>query len=111
MRQLALCAVVLLSACASSKYYEESLNTWIGADEQRLVNAWGAPVASYPMEKNEKIISYLHAGPANTMRDSRAKLSSASQEYCKTDFYLDGSNRIIRWHWDGRCAVRKPNRD
>jgi hypothetical protein len=105
---LAVFIALFLAGCASAKYYEESLNTWVGADEQKLVKSWGAPDSTYLTDDHKKIITYLKAGPANTERDSRAKLSSAAQEYCKTEFYMDELGHVARWRWEGRCASRKP---
>ena len=47
-----LCLGVFLSACASfqpetTKGYEQMLETWIGAPEDRLIAQWGIPTSLY----------------------------------------------------------------
>ena len=48
MRRLIIILISLLVAsCATTEAYEKILNSWIGAEEIRLVRGWGPPLQTY----------------------------------------------------------------
>lgn len=44
---LLLVAVALLSGCASEAKYKSNMDSWVGADETKLIRKWGPPVSVY----------------------------------------------------------------
>lgn len=53
-------AACFLSACATTKKYEEILGSWITEPESELIAAWGMPESEYPhpYKKGWKVMQY-----------------------------------------------------
>lgn len=59
MRQLAILAVLLLSACASGSDRNARLDRWIGASEKELVSTLGIPDKTYQLDRGTRLLSYV----------------------------------------------------
>lgn len=44
---LLLIAITLLSGCATEAKYKSNMDSWVGADEAKLIRKWGPPVSIY----------------------------------------------------------------
>jgi hypothetical protein len=45
-----ICALLVLTGCATSANYQKNLNAWIGEDESALVAKWGKPNKTYDVD-------------------------------------------------------------
>lgn len=59
MRQFALLAILLLSACASGSDRNARLDRWIGASEKELVSSLGIPDKTYQLDRSTRMLSYV----------------------------------------------------
>jgi len=98
----------LLAACASTANYEKILSSWVGSDENSLVQNWGPPTRVYNME-NGKILTYIHSAGSQATYDPLLRTSFAHENYCKTDFTLDGLSTVKSWRWEGNVCNARPS--
>ncbi|MBR1605497.1 MAG: hypothetical protein IJ660_05280 [Alphaproteobacteria bacterium] len=83
---------LLLSSCASSPDYSESLQVWIGANQQSLTNAWGNPATINYLTANQQLLTYFQISPNG-------------EEFCRTTFTVtDGSVTDFEFEGDN-CQV------
>lgn len=83
---------LILSSCASSPDYDESLQIWIGANQQSLTNAWGDPATINYLTDNQQLLTYFQTSPDG-------------QEFCRTTFTItDGSVTDFEYEGDN-CQV------
>ena len=91
-----------LSACASEDPavttapvpYDAAVSQWMDETESNLVNAWGIPSKSHPMETGGRIVEYTRTVAGKTV--------------CTTRFTIDG-NGLIRRTWFTGSDCRTPN--
>ncbi len=82
---------LVLSACAEPQVgkeivpYDKSVSQWVDDTEANLVNSWGIPSKSHPMETGGRIVEYTQAG-------------AQGKTVCTTRFTIDG-NGLIRKTW------------
>lgn len=102
-RVLALCAGLLLVACASQAGYREIVESWIGASEADLVaSVWGPPDRVYEIPGGTRILSYSKtkstptAMPGLTIGSSGTSVSTVigggmggGERYCETNFTVE----------------------
>lgn len=119
---LCLFVASLLSGCATSERYEEILNTYIGADEDELIEHWGVPDQVYETDKTRFLVYkrsrisssggvpptyYSHINPYTgaVYTQSVGGIAPQIQQYrCKTTFGLkDG--KVASWQWQGNDCV------
>jgi hypothetical protein len=62
MRSLSVAAwaVLLLTACASTRGYERALDSWVGSDINQLIESWGPPTQTYPMPDGRNMYTWRH---------------------------------------------------
>lgn len=50
---------VLLGGCATSANYQKHMNTWVGADADRLLSKWGQPTNTIQLSNGGKVLEYV----------------------------------------------------
>ena len=55
---ICLLATFLISGCATTKGYQEVLETWVGSSADDLVSSWGPPTSVYELSNGGKVIQY-----------------------------------------------------
>ena len=55
-----------ISGCASTENYEKILQSWIGADADRLVSAWGPPDSVYELSGGGKVLQWVNRRTVTT---------------------------------------------
>ncbi len=109
-----------LSACATTANYEAILNTWIGADINKLVESWGYASNSFVAPNGNKVYVYERGGsftmPTTYQTTARvygygnsAYGTATTNVYggqtvtlwCRTFFEVNSSDIIINWRWEG----------
>ncbi len=106
--------LMMITSCTSAptrEAYDNVINTWIGQREGYLVSEWGVPTKSYPLEGNEKVISYEKNYGAETVYYQTLNTAITSENKCTTNFLIkDGM--IKSWRADGNsCVARTPSSD
>jgi len=124
MRKNLYVAVALtLVGCATTAGYEKILNSWIGADELKLVRSWGPPQQTYESQ-GRKFLTYASSRNVYVpgMAPSYTTTVIGNTAYtdpvggtpgynvskrCMTTFELE-SGKIISWRWKGNdCKARE----
>ena len=83
---------LLATACVSSPDYGESLQVWIGANQQSLTNAWGNPATINYITPNQQLLTYFQTSPDG-------------EEFCSTTFTVTDGN-ITDFSFEGdNCSV------
>lgn len=121
MKRLLLAAAFLaLQGCASTDKYNEMLDTWIGADINKLVDVWGYPQNTIEAPNGNKVYVYNqsssyqlpevktttsnHAISGNNISGTSTSYSTggvAVNQQCTTYFEVDDNNKILKWTWKG----------
>lgn len=103
MRFLAALSVLLLVGCVSpqateearAQEYKRTMDSWVGASEDRLIGRWGVPNATYD-SNNAKYLTYVQVLP--TIFYSGV----AFPRQCKTTFSLR-EGKVVSWQSQGHC--------
>jgi hypothetical protein len=85
----------LIAGCATTSDYEGKLNSWIGSDATRLVEAFGEPTRSYKAPSGRDIYEYEDRAESLMPRGPSA--------YCRTTFEVD-SGKVVSWNWEGNTC-------
>lgn len=101
-----------LAGCATTAGYEKILQSWVGADADRLVASWGAPAQTYSMS-NGKLLTFVSDQGASGFTQYNPYLNmsqtSVQSNYCKTTFEIDSLNTVKSWRWEGNtCRAKAP---
>lgn len=85
-------SALLISACVSSPDYAQSLDVWVGANQEALISTWGNPASvEYPVP-NQELWTYYQTSPNGQM-------------FCRTTFTLtDGVVNDFAFEGDN-CTV------
>ena len=84
---------LLLTACASEQKYFDTLNTWIGAPEEKLVSSWGVPQGFYEKQNGEKLLQYDWDAIVTLQGDTY-------KTWCKTTFTIS-EGKVKSWETEG----------
>tara|TARA_R110002110_G_scaffold415718_1_gene654160 strand:+ start:1443 stop:1811 length:369 start_codon:yes stop_codon:yes gene_type:complete len=97
-------SILMLSSCvATHKYepdatmqkdnseslkekYNTTLNTWLNAEEDELLQQWGQPDDVYYISKKKKLLTFKKPEPDDAL--------------CKTTFTIE-DGRVIYWRYEG----------
>ena len=100
--------IMFLVSCATTKKYEEKLNTWMYSDADELVRSWGSPSSTYEMQNGEKILMYdfsrTGAIPMTNYQSGNTSYIPFNR-HCKTEFTVSSENKIISWSFEGNDCV------
>ncbi len=130
MKRIIAVLLFALAGCASTTTanYEKMLNTWIGADQDRLIANWGAPNNTYPQANGGHVLEFDRANtiyvPGTTYNQVHANYAngnvagSAGSAYspittsghtvtdlCKTKFTLNDTGHVVSWSWEGTACL------
>lgn len=105
-------AVFVLAGCANSRI-EKSLNTWIGASEADVVEAYGAPDKAYSPSPGVKVLSYTRSSTYSVPISSYNQFtgwthgagSMARQNHCLVNFTVK-YKKVLKYTYqnDGDCG-------
>lgn len=113
--------LILLTSCASTNYYEQTINSWRGSSIQDLVKSWGEPNQIIKSADGSQIISYITKRPlyfGNTDYQTMVFVAGGKNigvqvprnqprtmmTGCATQFSVDREGKIISAHsWGGAC--------
>jgi len=103
-----LLAVTLLVSCATTGKYQRVLQSWMGADVNGLIQAWGPPSNQYAMPNGHVMYTWLWVGGTLvTVRYNQYwnMVTAGSVTYwCKTTFTASPSGILHSWRWEGNAC-------
>jgi hypothetical protein len=93
---------LLCSGCGASrqKVLDSTMNAWIGAHRDDLINAWGPPAQETRLSNGGSILTYRSGGQVNAPMDNTVVGVPVS---CQKDIETDSMGKIVRWHYQGNC--------
>ena len=120
----------LLSACATTRYYANAVNSWQGASEKQVYRVWGYPNKVMDLPNKHKVLVYheeergfdpIYSSPSNTEvtldTSGNTKVFSyggrvsggGSYDYqCTTWFELNKKGRVVNTKFRGNhCLATK----
>jgi hypothetical protein len=104
MRQLlatSLFFLILFSACASTRNYEDSLVDWEGKPISEVIKKWGTPSTTASLADGGKMYLYYRKNKENIkVRNQETKQVEPLFD-CKTSFLTDSTDTVIGWKYDG----------
>lgn len=122
--------LLLLTGCATTGNYEQSLQKWVGASQSELYNYWGVPNSQFYVTPNTQVVTYVktdkgpidgntqpYAGievayPAIETPDYGENLSNYNSNnpvyFCKTSFTIT-NNQVVDYTFNGDDCVVSEN--
>ena len=108
--------LLFLASCATYEKYAQYLNGFIGADKTELLNAWGAPDASFQADRDTEYLTYKQRSemyvPGTVYTDNIGfqpyvayTPGYAVNEWCDTTFILQ-NDKVVRWETKGDDCVK-----
>lgn len=92
----------LALGCATTAKYEEKLNSWVGSPEDNLIQSWGPPTQSYPLDNGDKLITY------DQTNGVAFAYGMAVPMRCKTTFTVSAAtHNITNWNYNGNACKSK----
>lgn len=101
-----------VSGCATPEGWSKVMNGWLGSSETQLVDQWGPPLRSYQINEKKKALTYVFDGGTTGVTTYSYGMASTSysQNYCKTDFYVE-DGIVNQWRSEGNmCKAYDPDR-
>lgn len=104
-------ATTLALACATTGKYQRLLQSWMGADVNRLMQSWGPPSNEYVMPNSDRMYTWLWVGGTLVTASYNSYLNmttaGAVTYWCKTTFTASPSGVLRSWRWEGNaCKAR-----
>jgi len=97
---------LFLVSCATTRKFENVLDTWVGKSTQELIAHWGRPKRVTNGEYGSTLYEYWFLDKESKEKAAR-NLSSGIEPSCKTSFLVDQSMTIVSWKWEGyNCRVK-----
>ena|SRR5581483_11195590 len=79
--------ITTLTGCATTEGYRKKVDSWKGASDSALVEAWGAPSSTYEAQNGCKFIGYKKSS-SGLCRIGKSYYPIES--YCETTFKVKG---------------------
>ena len=85
--------ICFLSGCATTAGYQKIVDSWMGAKESKIIEAWGVPDNVYQLNETDKVFTY---------NDSSQGIISGNVVTfsCRTDFTVR-NGVIVDWKFKG----------
>ena len=110
----------------TSDGYEAMLDGWVGSESDRLARVWGAPEGTFNLSSGNTIWTYtfdfsysykaaeFSATTYNEYTDSLNTMTTGGgtvnvERSCRTEFEVDGSNRVVGWRAVGNACRLPPD--
>ncbi len=98
--------LLVISACATTRNYENYLDGWVGKTSEELQKKWGPPNRVLTFADGIKGYEYRFRDTHNDER-TRNRSIAGSNVGCKTTFFLEPGGTIHSWKWEGHDCVAK----
>ena len=121
-KPIAIIAIVLLSACATTAKYEVILDEWVNQDINLLIEEWGCPHNSLKLPNENTVYIFgsidSHISPVHsytTFHEVGGRLYADTMVtgghsyiyWCNTFFEVDDKNIILKWRVEGNSCVSR----
>lgn len=115
-------ALAALCGCATTANYRKAVDSWVGADAQRLVDSWGYPARTFDAPNGNTVYEYASSETYQTSRfttytyNPRTNSGYASTYggdtlsfYCKTYFEINAAKKVVKASFKGNsCKATEP---
>jgi|GEM_PF-1699767 len=105
-------SIFMVSGCATSGKLEKTLSAWSWHDENELVEVWGPPEKTFPMQNGGQVFEYYFSNgmSGNATYSAYSSSFNVYENYCKVDFTLNQQNLVSSWRYYGNiCRAKYPN--
>ena len=93
--------VLWISACATTRAYENNLQQWAGRTQGELVEAWGQPSRMETLSDGGKKFFYFKENKGvKYVRDSESDGAKRLWD-CKTIFVISPDKEVVGWKFEG----------
>lgn len=92
--------------CHRQAEYESKLQSWVGADVNRMIGSWGPPTSTYDLPNGNKIYSWsrsAHGATAVPTFGGGVMVQNFSRS-CDVNMTVNGSDEIISWQYQGNAC-------
>ncbi|OGR81768.1 MAG: hypothetical protein A2X32_09815 [Elusimicrobia bacterium GWC2_64_44] len=121
-RTLFLGALLLLCGCATTANYKKVVGSWVGADAETLVSAWGYPSRTFEAPNGNTVYEYSNSETYQTSRhtiytyDPQTRTGFATTHggdtltfHCRTFFEVNGGKKVVKASFKGNsCKATAP---
>lgn len=114
---LLLGALLLFCGCATTANYKKVVGSWVGADAEALVNAWGYPARNFEAPNGNTVYEYSNSESYRTSKfttytyDPQTRTGHATTYggdtltfHCKTYFEIDGAKKVVKATFKGNSC-------
>jgi hypothetical protein len=91
-------AALLLTACVTADDIDARLRSWIGAEADELVTAWGAPLGQYTKKDGSRVLSYERSSVATS---GPGGFGHTYSRLCHVDFTVGANDKVAGARWTG----------
>lgn len=88
-----LCISLILSGCATTAGYQKIVDSWMGAEENKLIESWGVPDNVYQLNETDKVFTYKES--------SQAILSGSVVTYSCETYFTVRDGVVVDWKFKG----------
>ena len=105
--------LLICGGCVSSEKYSAAMDSWLGADVNKLVDSWGYPDNTLKIANGNTVYIYnrstSYTTPVTVVNPvygtSYASGGQTVNLDCQTFFEVDKNNQIVNWQWKGNNCV------
>lgn len=115
-------ALVVFCGCATAANYKKVVSSWVGADSETLVNAWGYPEKTFPAPNGNTVYEYASSETYQTSKfttysyDPQTRSGHAAtfggdtvHFYCRTFFEVNSDKKVVKATFKGNaCKATDP---
>ena len=97
MSRSLVCAALLVAACA--RYSTEStMQSWVGAEQSKLVSEWGAPDLTFAQPDSTRVLTWIKRYSETVSLDGQTK-----PRECRQSFTVSPLGKVLKWSTTGAC--------
>jgi hypothetical protein len=106
---LGMVALLFLTlGCATAGQFRKKMDSWLGGDVNRAIQAWGPPSNTYTLPNGQRMFTWLHVGGTLVTANYNSYLNmitAGSVTYwCEVSFTAQPSGVIATWSARGNSC-------
>lgn len=93
---------LLLGGCAGNSL-DETLDSWVYNDINRVIESWGPPADEYQMSNGRTIYTWYYDGGVVAL-PTYGGGAAAVERYCEVNFITDDEGIVVNWRYEGNAC-------